>query len=111
MHEASIAQSMLELIQDQCGGVQPLTRVKVRLGTMSGVCPDALDFAFPEISEAMGFGRPVLTITVVPAIATCKACSTKYDMKDAFTLCPECNAMDRHLAGGDDCFLESVELE
>ncbi len=111
MHELSVAESMLDLVADRLGGPRPLVAATARVGVLSGVDPQALEFAFPEAAEALGFGRPALEIRTVPARAVCRACAAAYAMHDAFAVCPQCGALERTLEGGDDLCLESVEVE
>jgi hydrogenase nickel incorporation protein HypA/HybF len=52
MHEFAIAQGLVEIIEEEAlpyGGAKVIS-VKVRIGKLSGVIPDALRFAFEALS-------------------------------------------------------------
>ena len=111
MHELSLAESMLRMVEQQLGRKCELISATVTIGPLSGVSADALSFCFTEVADQMGFGRPELVVRQVPANATCGACGTDYDMPDPFTTCPECDSIVRTLTGGDQLTLDSVEVE
>ena len=57
MHEMSIAQSLLQMAEDEIArnGCTRLEVVSVTFGALSGVVPESLQFCF----EAMGLGKPI----------------------------------------------------
>ena len=73
MHELSIMQSALSLALDQArqAGGSRVHTIRLRIGALSGVVPDALEFAF----EALAPGTPAegakLAIEHVPARFWC----------------------------------------
>lgn len=110
MHEVSIAQAILRVAEETLGKVQPLLSARVTIGPLSGVEPETLSFCFPEVAEALGFGRPQLQITLTEIRARCQSCSTEYAMKDFGDSCPQCDSFDRILLSGDELRLEEVEV-
>ena len=111
MHELSIAETMLQRIAETLGGPRRLLAATATIGPLSGVCAESLRFAFTEVADAMGFGRPELRVQETRVKARCEACHTDYEMKDALAACPQCRSICRKLEGGDELFLDSVELE
>ena len=53
MHEISIMQSTLELAEEQAreAGGNGIARIRLRIGLMSGVVPEALEFAFDVLKK------------------------------------------------------------
>ncbi|MBW2078837.1 MAG: hydrogenase maturation nickel metallochaperone HypA, partial [Deltaproteobacteria bacterium] len=53
MHEFSIATSLLEIISQEALAYQgaKVKAVRLKVGTLSGVVPEALEFAFQVLSE------------------------------------------------------------
>lgn len=111
MHEFSVAEGMLDVIEEQVGGRPRLVSAQVLLGPLAGIHPESLATAFPEAAAARGMGRPALEITRVAARARCAACDTEYGMEDAFTVCPACGSLQRALLSGEEFRLQSVEVE
>jgi len=111
MHEFSIAQSMLNLVEDQVGEKRVLFSATVTIGPLAGISIESLRFCFTEIAKQMGFGSPRLIINDVPARALCLDCSRQYAMKDMFEICPKCHSLHRSILSGEEFTLDSVELE
>lgn len=53
MHELSIAMSLAELVEEQLAGEPDaaVTAVDIRIGTLSSVVPEALQFAWEPVSR------------------------------------------------------------
>ena len=55
MHELSLCQTLIDHVEkevERAGQKGRVVRLELRIGRLSGVCPDSLEFAFPEIAEA-----------------------------------------------------------
>jgi hydrogenase nickel incorporation protein HypA/HybF len=71
MHELSIAMSMIDVAQEEAarrGGepVIPVTAIYVKIGTLSGVTPDALAAAYELARESTALSNTRLVIEEVP---------------------------------------------
>ena len=110
MHELSLAQSMLRIVSEQLGAPRELLSATVTIGPFSGVEPEALRFCFTEIAKTMGFGEPELVINSPVLAAQCGDCGADYEVKSAFDFCPKCSSMNRHLDGGYEFTLDSIEI-
>ena len=53
MHELSIAQSIVEIVQQHLpsGQIQGVKSVKMKVGHQTGIVPDSLEFCFGAIAE------------------------------------------------------------
>lgn len=111
MHEFSIAESMLDLIESALHGARPLDRVDVTIGPLSGISPEALSFCFSEIARSRGFGEPELAIRRVDARLICTDCGREYETSDFYCFCPACGSMNRRILSGREFTVESVEFE
>lgn len=111
MHEVSIAQGMLNAIEETLGRKTELIAVNVTIGALSGVSPDALEFCFTEVARMNGFGAPRLVIRNVPAKMHCNSCGADYGSGDVMMGCPECDSLDRQVLGGLECTVDSVEIK
>jgi len=111
MHEVSIAQEMCSIIEQALGHKQPLQRVVVTIGPLSGIMPEALEFCFSAVAEQTGFGAPVICINRTLARIRCLACNTVYETNDFYTLCPGCGSFDRELLSGSEFTIDSVDVK
>ena len=84
--------------------------VKVSVGGLSGVEPDALELAFPVATEDTLADGATLAIEKVPAVLTCRACNQVSHPELAFMICEQCGSDDVLLEGGRELLLTAVEL-
>jgi hydrogenase nickel incorporation protein HypA/HybF len=124
MHELSIAQRLVEQIEDELavradaamrGGEPPLCgkigRVVVRVGALSGVLPAALASAFPSAAAASTIGDAILEIEECPAILWCDGCGKEQTLLAAGRMrCPQCGVLSRKLVSGRQLELTSIEV-
>lgn len=110
MHELSIAESILEMVEQAAGEGRMAVSVTLTLGPFSGVCADSLQFWFPEVAEQRGMGRPELVINEVPAKVHCLDCGLDYGTKNVMEGCPQCQSFNRKLLSGREFALESIEV-
>lgn len=111
MHEFSVADSMLDVIEDALGSPRPVTQVHLTLGTLSGICAEALEFCFTEIARQRGFGAPELDIEQIPATVSCEDCGLQYQSAEFYEGCPECASLRRRILSGYECNVDWVNVE
>jgi hydrogenase nickel incorporation protein HypA/HybF len=113
MHELSIAYNLVELADDAArrAGAIKLTAVHLRLGALSGVVPDALQFSFPIAAADTLAAGAELVIEVVPVQIYCSACAANRQLEAPFILqCPECGAPTPQVVRGRELELRAVEI-
>ena len=111
MHELGIAQNILEIVHqavpvDQKAAVRS---IRIRVGPLSGVVPDSLEFCFQAIVNETEMQNARLAIEQLPAILKCKKCSYQFKTKDLEFFCQSCGSSDLELVSGKE--LEVVEIE
>jgi len=111
MHELAIAQNILEIVQqsvpkDQASFVR---WVRVRVGQLSGIVPDSLEFCFSAIVNDTELRRANLTIEQVPTVSQCQVCRNRFGIEDWAFTCPVCQSTNLDLISGKE--LEVVEIE
>ncbi len=113
VHELSIMQSALTLALDETrkAGAQRVHALRLRIGVLSGVVPDALQFAF----EALAPGTPAegaqLGIEPVPARFWCTVCQREFTAENLFSDCPVCQTPSGELRAGREMEIASLEVE
>ncbi|NVM20159.1 MAG: hydrogenase maturation nickel metallochaperone HypA [Desulfobacterales bacterium] len=113
MHEVSIAQSMLKIIEDESDkhGVSRVTQLHVRIGSLSTVVPEALSFAFEVITKGTVAEDAELNIEVVPAVGRCRNCNIDFKVDSALFLCPECGEIAAEIICGKELEISHIEAE
>lgn len=113
MHEVALANRIAEIVDEQaraagCGRVR---RVRVELGALSHVEPEALSFGFQAASRGtlaegaeMVFDRP-------PGTAMCMACGKTVTVTVRGGDCPECGSAQLLVSGGDELRIKDLEVE
>ena len=112
MHEISIIEQVLEIALEQAKkrGATRIHQLNMRLGEMSGVVPEALQFAFDVATEGTAAEGAILEIDTVPAICYCNNCQIEFQPVDIFYECPQCGQLSADLHQGREIELSSLEI-
>jgi hydrogenase nickel incorporation protein HypA/HybF len=114
MHEASLAQSILDIAMEHCSreGHRSITSVEVRIGSASGVLPEALTMAFDIIKLETMAAQAKLLIDHVPLGGSCRGCGERFVTDEHFILsCPHCGSGDFFLDAGRELDITEIEVE
>ena len=100
MHEVSIMAEAVRMAVEsaQAAGARRVTGLRLRVGTLSGVVPDALQFAFEAMAAGTLAENATLTIESIPARFWCEACQREFEAAQLFAECPQCNTSSREPA-------------
>ncbi len=85
--------------------------IRLRIGALSGVVPDALEFAFEALAPRTAAAGAHLAIEHVPARFWCAGCAREFESEDMLAECPECHNPSGELRGGREMELASLEIE
>lgn len=113
MHEMSLCESVLDILQDNAKS-QGFERVKIvwlEIGALSGVEPEAMRFCFDAITRNTLADRAKLEIIMVPGDAWCMQCSKTVQVEQRFDLCPECGSYQLQVTSGEDMRIKELEVE
>jgi hydrogenase nickel incorporation protein HypA/HybF len=113
VHELSIAQYLIESACDAAAAesAQRVTRLSVRIGAMSGVVHEALQFSFSLAAEGTLCDGALLEIEDVPVTVHCPNCDRSQTLADCWSLvCPTCGTSTPQLLTGRELDLVSIEI-
>lgn len=112
MHELSVAEAVIaeleELVRRE--GARRVARVVLRVGALSGVEPDALEFAFPVAAEGTCAEGAELVLESEPVRVRCGACGAETAADPLWMACGACGADAVEIISGADLTLRSAEL-
>ena len=113
MHELSIMESALTMVLDRAreSGAQRVHSIRLRIGTLSGVVPEALTFAFEALKSGTLAESARLIVDPVAVRFWCATCHTEFQSDDMFAECPECHQPSGDLRAGREMELASMEIE
>jgi len=116
MHEMSIAQSILDVVQQYAKsdhsrdtGVPRVKSVRLRIGEMAGVVPESLRFCFEIAGEGTVAQGAELLIDEIPIRCRCTSCNLEFLAERFLFLCPTCGAPEVEVLSGNE--LDVVELD
>ena len=113
MHEMSLTESILDLIEDEArkGGFTKVKVVRVQVGALSQVIPDALQFCFEAVIRGSVADGAALEIIAVPGQGWCMDCEKTVPLDERFGACPECGNYHVQMTAGDELRLHELEVE
>jgi len=113
MHELSIANSILDAVRAEAArrpGAR-LVKVGVRVGELSGVQPDALNFSFEALVRGSDLEPLALEIEACPRRQRCPECGQEFRAVDFDITCPGCGEERTRCISGDELDLAYIEIE
>lgn len=111
MHEMSITEDILDIIRREMkkGSLTHLISVKLRLGELTAIDPDALRFCFDASIKKTGLEGAVLEIEGVPLTGRCTMCATTWKITDFALICPACSGTDVEKIAGTELDIVSID--
>ena len=114
MHEYSIVQSLLDIIEENAKkhGAKEVKKVVVKIGVMSGVEPHLLKIAFDTFKENSICQNAALEMNIQPIVAKCAECGhvNEFEANSIFFECKECGGVDLEVLDGEEMLLMSLEM-
>ena len=86
MHELSIANGIVEFCAERAGA-ERVTRVRLEIGQLSAVLPDAVRFCFDVCAKDTVVEGALLEIIETPGRALCRDCNGELAMTQLFGRC------------------------
>jgi hydrogenase nickel incorporation protein HypA/HybF len=115
MHEMSIAQNILEIVQEEMNRNQyepgRVREVAVQVGELVAVVPASLEFCFNILIENTEWKGAKLNIEVLPLIGRCQDCRHEYHIQDYDFICPQCNSTKITVVQGQELLIRHLEVE
>ncbi|NJM07298.1 hydrogenase maturation nickel metallochaperone HypA [Candidatus Gracilibacteria bacterium] len=112
MHELSIAMQLVDVAARAAedAGAERVSVVRLRLGALSGVVRDALEFSFAIVAADTALAGAQLQIEELPLVIYCVPCARKATLVGISSFrCPSCNTPSGDIRQGRE--LEIVGLE
>jgi len=113
MHEASLAQNIIEDIERRIeeGEIADHVRsVRLAVGRLTAVVPDNLRFLFEVLAKGSALEGARLDIEQVPIRARCTSCGKYFEIEDVYFSCRGCGSPDLDVLSGSELLIESVEV-
>ncbi len=116
MHEMSIAQSLVGIIQDEMEkhGLTKVHTVYVKHGSLAALVPEALTFAFTACTLGTALEGVPLELTEIPVRLRCSGCGKEFspERSDLYMPCPDCGeGIGHEVLQGKELYLDNLEAE
>lgn len=113
MHEVSIANSIIETVQNLLpeNSNEYVSSVQIKVGELSSIEIDALQFSFDIIKAKTPLNKAELKIEIIEGKAQCSDCNEVFPMHGFATPCPNCNSYLVKILQGKEMKIVSFEME
>src|SRR5690349_7705334 len=85
MHELSLAESIVDLVQKRVD--RPIKTIRVEVGALTCVAPEALVTCFGVCARGTRLDGAILEIVPIPARARCRTCGAEDRVDARIPLC------------------------
>lgn len=109
MHELAITQNIVAIVGERAGE-RRVRRVRLEVGKLSAVLPDAIRFCFDLVAEGTVLEGAELQIVEVPGRARCRPCGAEVELLDLFAICP-CGSTDLDAISGTELDIKEMDVE
>jgi hydrogenase nickel incorporation protein HypA/HybF len=112
MHEMALAEGMLGIVEDTArrnGGAR-VTAVRLEIGALSHVEPEALRFCFDAVTRGSLAENAALEIVTTPGQAWCMPCGETVDLPRLGEPCPRCGSYQLQVSQGDEMRVQEIEI-
>jgi hydrogenase nickel incorporation protein HypA/HybF len=112
MHEMSLAEGVLQLIEDAARQQEfsKVTTVWLEIGQLSGVEVEAMKFCFDAVTRDSIADGARLEIVAMPGTGWCMQCSQSVPMQEVFGECPQCGSHQMQVTGGTEMRVKELEV-
>ena len=113
MHELSLCQNMLEIVEQQCKThkINKVTDLWLEIGALSCVEPDALKFCFDITCQGTPAEGCKLHLIPIAAKAWCWQCEELVEIQAHHDTCPKCGSTHLQRQSGDELRIKEMAFE
>ncbi|HEY6449886.1 MAG TPA: hydrogenase maturation nickel metallochaperone HypA [Candidatus Cybelea sp.] len=115
MHEASVARAIVDEIVDRASDelIERVFRVRLKIGALTGVFPDALTFVWDAATEGTLAEGSILEIERIPLEIFCKRCVRSRQVEQThppLPICPVCGDPSAEIVRGRELLITGLEV-
>jgi hydrogenase nickel incorporation protein HypA/HybF len=113
MHEMSIAESILQIVEDAAAkqGFKRVTEVRLEIGVLSGVEPDALGFCLDVVLKDSVAEGARIEMELLPGQGYCIDCSATVPINALYDACIECGSYKVEATSGKEMRVKDLLVE
>lgn len=112
MHEMSLAEGMLQIVEDTArrNDATKVSVVWLEIGTLAQIERDALRFCFDAVARGGIAEGARLEIVDTPGVAWCVRCSDRVPIAAIGDACPRCGSYQLQVVEGGEMRLKEIAI-
>ncbi len=113
MHEMSICESLVSIIEDQAvaQSFSRVNMVRLEVGALAGVEIEALRFSFDVVTRNGIADGAKLDVIELPVTGWCMPCANAVVVKERYDACPDCGSYQIQITGGEELRIKEMEVD
>jgi len=113
MHEMSLAESVLDIVEEAAAtqGFRRVKSVVLEIGQLAAVEQEAMRFCFDAVMQGSVAEGARLEVIEVPGSGWCMRCAVTVPMADRLDICPHCGGVQLQPTGGLEMKVRELEVE
>jgi hydrogenase nickel incorporation protein HypA/HybF len=113
MHEMSLAESVLQIIEEAAfdQDFQHVRSVILEIGQLAAVEKDAMRFCFDAVMQGSVAEGALLEIIEFPGAGWCEECASTVQISEQPAACPQCGGYRVRATGGMEMRVKALEVE
>jgi hydrogenase nickel incorporation protein HypA/HybF len=111
MHELSIAQSIVDILNDQMKihNLSRIESVSLRIGALRAVVVESLSFSFNVLTSGSPLEGARLEVEEVPLRGRCMECGQEVTLETWMDDCPHCRGARMEIVSGKELDIVAIE--
>lgn len=114
MHEYPITQSIINIALEEAerNKAKKINEIRIKVGELSGCVPECIQHYFDIMSKGSIVEGAILKIEKLPIKLKCSDCGFEVPIKQVEeNKCPSCLSNNTKMAGGNEFYIDSMEVE
>lgn len=113
MHEMSIAEGVIQVLEEQAvaQAFHRVNRVRLEIGPLAAVEQESLRFCFDAVTRGTLAEGARLEIIDLPGEAWCLQCAARVTIRQRYDSCIHCGSYQLQVTCGDELRIKDLEVE
>lgn len=113
MHEMSIVAGVIDSVVPAAeqAGAERVLGITLRIGDLTEVVDEALEFAFEALTEGTICEGAELVVHKVSPRSICFDCGNEFDHDRFHRACPQCGSLETKTIAGRELEIEGIEVD
>ncbi|MCE1245348.1 MAG: hydrogenase maturation nickel metallochaperone HypA [Firmicutes bacterium] len=100
-----------EKLKEMYSGYYPVKKVRVVVGKMSTVVPEALEFCFQSAGCGTIFDGAKFELVEIPMKIACQDCKEEMAIDEPFLFCRKCESFNVEVVSGRELYVDTFEID